>query len=168
MFQLPAVTFEDSVEIIADKMCDEEYRKHIRSSNQSQYEFFTHIMHVPATKYEQQTCCLHGGAGTRKSHVLKALYQGLYCTLCTEAGQTRYSYKILVMAPISKVAYNVKGTTIHSALHIPVNHSLHDYKHLSVDVLNTYQMKYRHLEWILSDEISMVNNDLWKYVHLCL
>ena len=29
-------------------------------------------------------------------------------------------------------------------------------------------MKYRELEWILVDEISMVSNDLWKYVHLCL
>ena len=29
-------------------------------------------------------------------------------------------------------------------------------------------MKYRNLEWILYDEISMVSNDLWKYVHLCL
>ena len=29
-------------------------------------------------------------------------------------------------------------------------------------------MKYRDLEWILSDKISMVSNDLWKYVHLYL
>ena len=29
-------------------------------------------------------------------------------------------------------------------------------------------MKYRELEWILVDEISMVSNDLWKYVHLRL
>ena len=168
LLQLPAVTFEDSVEMIADKMCDEEYRKHLRSLNQSQYECFTHTMHVAATKDKQETCCLHGGAGTGKSHVLKALYQGLYCTLCTEAGQSRDSYKILVMAPTGKAAYNVKGTTIHSALHIPANHSLHEYKCLSVDVLNMYQMKYRDLEWILCDEISMVSNDLWKYVHLCL
>ena len=80
---------------------------------------FSHIiMHVAATKDKQETCCLHGGAGTGKSHVLKALYQGLYCTLCTEAGQSRDSYKILVMVPTGKAAYNVKGTTIHSALHI--------------------------------------------------
>ena len=29
-------------------------------------------------------------------------------------------------------------------------------------------MKYKELEWILVDEISMVSNDLWKYVHLRL
>ena len=45
LLQLPAVTFEDSVEMIADKMCDEEYRKHLRSLNQSQYEIF-HTYHA--------------------------------------------------------------------------------------------------------------------------
>ena len=29
-------------------------------------------------------------------------------------------------------------------------------------------MKYRELEWILGDEISMVSNDLWRYLHLHL
>ena len=90
LLPLPAITFEDSVEIIANNVCDE-YRKHVRTLNQSQYEFFTHIMHVPAAKDKQETCCLHGGAGTGKSHVLNALYEGLYCTLCTEAGQSRDS-----------------------------------------------------------------------------
>ena len=74
LLQLPAVTFEYSVEIIANKMCDEEHRKHVRSLNQSQYEFFIPVMHVAATKDKQKTCCLHGGAETGKSHVLKALY----------------------------------------------------------------------------------------------
>ena len=42
------------------------------------------------------------------------------------------------------------------------------YKPLPFDVLNTYQVKYRDLQWILVDEFSMISNDLWKYVHLCL
>ena len=29
-------------------------------------------------------------------------------------------------------------------------------------------MKYQGLEWILCDEISMVSNEVWKYVNLCL
>ena len=72
------------------------------------------------------------------------------------------------MAPTGKAAYNVRGTTIHAAFHIPANQPLQDYKPLSFDVLNTYRMKYRALEWILGDEISMVSNDLWRYLHLCL
>ena len=41
LLQLPAVTFEDSVEIVADKMCDEEYRKQVRSLEASMN--FSHI-----------------------------------------------------------------------------------------------------------------------------
>ena len=119
-------------------------------------------MHMANTGVEQVTCCLHGGAGTGKSHVVKALYQGLYPTFCMEAGQSRDNCKILVMAPTGKAAFNVKGSTINAALHIPANHSLHEYKSLSYDILNTYRMRYRQLKWILCNEISMVSNEVWK------
>ena len=56
-----------------------------------------------------------------------------------EAGQNRDNCRILVMAPTLKAAYNVKGSTIHEALHIPANTPLHEYKPLSYDMLNTYR-----------------------------
>ena len=149
-------------------MSDDQYRKHIRTLNRKQYEFFVHIVNVAQTDSRQELCCLHGGAGTGKSHVLKALYQTLYCVLCTKAGQSRDDCRILVMAPTGKAAHNVKGTTVHAAFHIPANQSLHEYSPLSHDVLNTYRAKYRHLMWILIDEISMVSNEILKYVHLRL
>ena len=139
--QFCAPTFEDSVQIMQDKMSDDAYRKLVCSLNNHQYEFFTHIMHMASTKADQVTCCLHGGAGTGKSHVLKALYQGFYHTVCIE-GQNRNNCRILVMAPTGKAAYNIKGSTIHAALHIPANTPLHEYKPLSYDILNTYRMKY--------------------------
>ena len=101
-------------------------------------------------------CALHGGAGTGKSFVLQALYQSLYCLICHTAGQNRDDCWILVVAPTGKAAYNVKGSTIHSALHIPASQSLHDYKQMSHDTLNTYQMKYKHLQWFF------VMNFQWK------
>ena len=72
------------------------------------------------------------------------------------------------MAPTGKAAFNVRGRTINAAFHIPANQKLQDYKPLSYDTLNTYRMKHRELEWILVDEISMVSNDLRKYVYLHL
>ena len=98
--------------------------------------------YMASTKADQVTCCLHGGSGTGKSHILKALYQGLYRTVCMEAGQNRDNCRILVMAPTGKAAYNVKGSTMHAALHIPANTPLHEYKPLSYDMLNTYRVKY--------------------------
>ena len=61
------------------------------------------------------------------------------------------------MAPIGKAAHNVKGSIIHVTLDIPANTPLYEYKPSSYDILNTYRMKYRGLEWILCDEISMVS-----------
>ena len=165
---LPPAPFQDSVQLIANIMCDKAYRELICSLNQTQYEFFTHIMQVASQKEKQELCFLHGGAGTGKSHVLKALYQGLHRICCTEAGQSREMYKILIMAPTGKAAYNVKGSTIHAAFHIPANQSLQDYKPLTFDILNTLRVKYKDVEWILCDEISMVSNQLWKYVYLRL
>ena len=145
-------------------MSDDAYRKPICSLNKHQYEFFTHIMHMASTKADHVTCCLHGGAGTGKSHVIKALYY----TVCMEAGQNRDNCRILVMAPTGKAAYNFEGSTIHAAQHIPANTPLHEYKPLLYDILNTYRMKYQGLEWIFCDEISMVSNEAWKYINLHL
>ena len=88
-------------------MSDEEYRHHIRSLNKNQYEFFSHIMNVATKKDKQELCWLNGGAGTGKSHLLKALYQGLYRICCTEPGQNRETNKVLIMAPTGKAAFNV-------------------------------------------------------------
>ena len=82
---LPA--FEDSMEIMAERICDTQYRKLLQSLNKRQQEFFTHIMQIAKSKSPQLTCCLHGDAGTGKSHVLTALYQGLCHLLCEKAGQ---------------------------------------------------------------------------------
>ena len=58
-------------------------------------------------KDKQELCWLNGGAGKGKSHLLKVLYQGLYCICCTEPGQNRKANKVLIMAPTGKAAFNI-------------------------------------------------------------
>ena len=113
-------------------------------------------------------CALHGGSVTGKSFLLKALYQGLYGLLCHTVGQKREDWRTLVIAPTGKAAYSVKGSTIHSRLHMPSSCSLDKYKPLSHDTLNTYRMKYRHLQWLFLDEFSKASNSVIKYMHLHL
>ena len=168
LHNLPVANCQSDVEITDDMMAGDEYRNHIRSLNKKQYEFFVHVMNVATNREKQELCFLNGGAGTGKSHLLKALYQGLHRVCCRDAGQNRDTYKVLVMAPTGKAAYNVRGTTIHAAFHIPANQPLQNYKPLSFNVLNTHRMKYRELEWIFEDEISMVSNGPWRYLHLHL
>ena len=63
-----------------------------------------HIMHVVLTKHKELLCCLHGGAGTGKSHVIKALYHGLYRLLCASVGENEDIFNLLTVAPTCKAA----------------------------------------------------------------
>ena len=95
---------------------------------------------------KQILTCLHGGAGTGKSHVLSAIYQGLYRLFIKEPGQQVENIITLLIAPTGKAAYNIEGTTIHSAFHIPANQPLSTYNKLSWDTLNTLRAKYINLK----------------------
>ena len=117
-------------------MPDTEYCKLLTYVNQKQSEVFTHIMNEVASK-KQITCYLHGGAGMVKSLVLRAVYQGLYRLLHKAPGQNTDKYKILLLAPTGKAAYNIGGATIHSALHIPAQQKL-EYKELSHELKKTH------------------------------
>ena len=64
--------------------------------------------------------------------------------------------KALLMAFTRKVAFNIGGTTTHSALHIPVNQSLSNLKKLSTKTLSKLTKQYEKLKFIVIDEISLV------------
>ena len=100
--------------------------------------------------------------------MLKALYQTLFRILNRNPGDDAHDRKVLIMAPMGKAAFNVKGSTIHSAFKVPANQSLNTYEKLSFSLLNKLCLKYRHLKWIFCNEISMVSNKIWKYIHLRL
>ena len=74
----PAHTELDDVDLIPNVMTDEKYYELLGQLNKKQEEFHTHIMHQAAQSSEQVLCALHGGAGTGKSTVMRAIYQGLY------------------------------------------------------------------------------------------
>ena len=163
---IPTSQFCDSVTMVENIMDDNNYRLHMRSLNREQYEFFTHVLHCAILGSTQHLSCLHGGAGTGKSHVLKAIYQSLYRLLSSTAGVDNTDKRILIVSPTGKAAYNVNGSTINSAFHVPANQPLYNYMPLSYDNINSYRAKYRNLRWILCDEISMVSNYMLRYIHL--
>ena len=59
---LPVANCQSDVEIIDNMMSDDEYRHHIRSLNEKQYEFFLHVMNVATNREKQELCFLNGGA----------------------------------------------------------------------------------------------------------
>ena len=161
--------YVDSVQTKPNILDNTEFIDLINSLNTKQYKFFLYIMQQQLHNENNQTLvCLHGGAGTGKSHVLKAVYQGLNKLLNQKPGQSTDDITTLLIAPTGKAAYNIKGHTIHAAFHVPANQSLVNYTKLSWDNLNTYRSKYLNLKWIICDEISMVSNYMLKFIHLRL
>ena len=144
------------------------YIQLINSLNEKQYVFFSYIKREGLPDTKQILTCLHGGAGTGKYHVLSAIYQGLYRLFNKEPGQQVDDIITLLIAPTGKAAYNIEGTTIHSVFHIPANQPLSTYNKLSWDTLNTLRAKYINLKWIICDKISMVSNNMLKYINFRL
>ena len=157
----------DDVDLIPNVMTDEKYYELLGQLNKKQEEFHTHIMHQAAQSSEQVLCALHGGAGTGKSTVTRAIYQGLYRLLNKRSGEDFSLPRALLIAPTGKAAYNIHGCTIHCAFMIAANQKL-EHRALSWDNLNILRNRFHGIEWILLDEFSMVGNTMLKLIHLCL
>ena len=132
----------------------------VQTLNKEQKEFFNHVLHQIKTSENPFYCFLSGGAGVGKSHLTKALYHAALKYYNTRAGDDFHQVKVL-LAPTGKAAYTIKGNTIHSALAIPANQSLRNYKWLDSSRLNTLRSQFGGVKLIFVDEISMVGNSMF-------
>ena len=165
---LPTVQDDpNNVHFVPNLLTDQEYYKPVMTLNRKQQEFHTHIMHEALQGSTQVLCALHGGAGTGKSTVIHAIYQGLYKLLNKKPGCYPNHQHVLIIAPTGKAAYNIHGTTIHRAFHIPANQKM-EYRQLSWDNLNTLHKQFHGIQWILIDEFSMVGNHMLQFIYLHL
>ena len=85
------------------------------------------MLHLVKTSDDPFYCFLSGGAGIRESHLTKCLYEAALKYSNTRAGDDFHQVKILMLAPTGKVAFNIKGNTIHNALAVPACQSLKNY-----------------------------------------
>ena len=108
-----------------------------------------------------------GGAGTGKSHLIKAIYHSLTKTLSYRA-MSLEKPKVLLVAPTGVAAVNIDGTTIHTALGLPVGHFGKDIPRLNDRKRTALRNKLCELRVLIIDEISMVSNLQLHYIHLRL
>ncbi|XP_058472555.1 uncharacterized protein LOC131445864 [Solea solea] len=104
-----------------------------------------------------------GGAGTGKSHLIKAIqYESmrLLSPLCSNPDNV----SVLITAPTGIAAYNLNAATIHHTFSIGVDVRL-PYSPLGEEKINSLRAKFTDLQILIIDEISMVNANLLAYIH---
>ncbi|XP_055084859.1 uncharacterized protein LOC117386041 [Periophthalmus magnuspinnatus] len=104
-----------------------------------------------------------GGAGTGKSHLIRAIqYEAsrLFAPICHSPDNV----SVLLTAPTGIAAYNLQAATIHTTFSIGTNVSL-PYTPLGEEKINTLRVKYMDLQIVIIDEVSMVDKKLFTYIH---
>ncbi|XP_078795313.1 uncharacterized protein LOC144988623 isoform X2 [Oryzias latipes] len=104
-----------------------------------------------------------GGAGTGKSHLIRAIHYEatrLLSPLCLQPD----AMSVLLTAPTGIAAYSLKAATIHTTFGIGTEFRL-PYSPLGEEKLNSMRVKYHDLQILIIDEISMVDHKLLTYIH---
>ncbi|XP_077972734.1 uncharacterized protein LOC144427420 [Styela clava] len=140
----------------------------LRSLNEMQTEVFYAIRQWCVKKANGKNpdpfhLFISGGAGTGKSHLVKAIYYETSKVLANRAEDIS-QILVLLTASTGVAAYNIKATTIHSTFSIPVQATI-PYRPLAEEKLNTLKCRYENLELLIIDEISMVDYKLLSYIH---
>ncbi|XP_061186300.1 uncharacterized protein LOC133194338 [Saccostrea echinata] len=125
------------------------------------------ILHHMKSENKPVDFFLSGGAGVGKTVVVKSIYQALNRHFNNQPGSNPDEPKVLLAAPTGKAAFLINGNTIHNLFQIPANQGFF-YKPLKSDRLNTLRCKFQKLKMISIDEISMVGNRMFQYIHLRL
>ena len=104
-----------------------------------------------------------GGAGSGKSHLIKAIYHTAVKTFrCSTINPERPT--VALMAPTGVAAINNNGTTIHTALSIPKESGYFAPK-MCDQKRTQLRLTLPELKLIIVDEISMVANTTLLYIH---
>ncbi|XP_057839897.2 uncharacterized protein LOC131049831 [Cryptomeria japonica] len=93
---------------------------------------------------------IQGTTGKCKSFLIDSIRQKL------NIFGTNTTNTLFVLAPTGVAAYNIQGTTIHAGLRIPIK-EMHP---LIGQVLFTFQERFRHVKYLLIDEMSFLGPKL--------
>nr|XP_055041698.1 LOW QUALITY PROTEIN: uncharacterized protein LOC129429201 [Misgurnus anguillicaudatus] len=104
-----------------------------------------------------------GGAGTGKSHLIKAIHYES-SRLLSQLSENPDDVTVLLTASTGVAAFNVGASTIHNTFSIGANVRL-PYQPLSDEKLNSLRVSIGNLQILIIDEVSMVDHRLLSYIH---
>lgn len=157
-----------SIEFPKPKINHSEAQAIMRSLNDLQSQVFYKIRQWCLDKINGKNPApfhvfISGGAGTGKSHLIKAVYYEA-TRLLARMSDYPDDVHVLLTAPTGVAAYNINATTIHHSFAICNNVSL-PYQPLKEEKVNTVRASLKDLQILIIDEISMVDHKLLTYIH---
>ena len=140
----------------------------LQSLNETQSNVFYLVREWCMKKiFGQETNPLHifvtGGAGTGKSHLIKAVHYEASRILSKNATSPD-SVSVLLAAFTGTAAFNIGGNTLHHLFSLPKFMSL-PYEPLKEQNLSEMRVQLGDLQILVIDEVSMVYKRLLYYVH---
>ena len=104
---------------------------------------------------------LTGGAGVGKSVVIETLYQGLVRLFGSKEGDNPDEVRVMLTAYTGKAAKNIGGIHLHKQFNFPIACAANAI-HIDFDKLGDLNRKFKNLEVIIIDEISLVSNNIFR------
>ena len=126
--------------LVPKHMEDATFEQLINKLNEEQRHFVLGLLNHVKTTDEPFLVFLTGGAGTGKSVTIEAIYQSLIRWYARQPGfkEKPDMVTVLLVRPTGKSAFHIGGTTIHSALGIPVTQKKNELKPMSAELKNKF------------------------------
>ncbi|CAH2096670.1 unnamed protein product [Euphydryas editha] len=134
-------------------MSDIQFETAVTLLNFSQRHLFQSISQklLDPTNQGQLLIFVTGGAGTGKTFTLKVMTEQIRRLSCVGTGK-----RVAVIAPTGVAARIIGGSTLHSTFALPIEKGRVEARPITEEGLQREQQKWRSIEWLIIDEISMV------------
>ena len=144
------------------KLDDDIYWQMIKCLNEKQRNYLLGVMNSIKNDKNAFYHFVNGNAGTGKSMLIKAIYNTMNRYYNRLIGIPDAVY-VLLTGPTGMSAYNIGGTTVHSALGLNVSQN-NRVSRMSESTRNTIRSKLWHLKLIIIDEVSMIGSSTLRKI----